>query len=381
MSEYQHYEFVAVDQPLSDEEFAAVRALSTRARMSRTHFVNDYQWGDFKGDPRALAERYYDAHPYFANRGTRHLMLKLSARLLAPATAALYEVAPSAEACKHGGNTILSFTSEDEDADWNDALEGTLSALIGVRPLYLAWLAAVGTWERDEDAFADEFNNAYEPPLPAGLSALSGPQQVLADFLRLDRDLLAVAADASPARDGDPTTVPGLKDRIAALPDPDKNASLLRIAEGHDAHVRTELSRRFRDPAEPAHGGRTVARLLDGAAVRRHRRAEADRRARAAAEQRHAEKAAQVRKQYLATLAADSDGAWLRVAALIAARKPREYDQAVELLKDLRELSQRDGTDHDYTTRISRVRDENARKPSLIARLDRAGLGALAATV
>ncbi|WP_345681291.1 hypothetical protein, partial [Yinghuangia aomiensis] len=278
MSEYQYYEFVAVDRPLDDEEFAAVRALSTRARMSRTHFVNDYQWGDFKGNPRTLVERYYDAHLYFANWGTRHLMLKLPANLLDPETAARYEVAPLAEASKHKGNVVLSFTSEDENAEWDDDLEGALSGLVGVRaelaagdlrPLYLAWLAGIGTWERDEDTFDDAFDGVPEPPLPAGLSTLTSPQRALADFLRLDRDLLAVAADAGPARADAPATGPGLRDRIAALPDAERNAYLLRVAEGHDAHVRTEILRRFHTPDSPAQSRRTVAELLDAAAERR----------------------------------------------------------------------------------------------------------------
>lgn len=243
-----------------------------------------------------------------------------------------------------------------------------------LRPLYLAWLAGIGAWERDEVTFGDEFDGVPEPPLPAGLSTLTGPQRALADFLRLDRDLLTVAADVGPARADAPTTGPRLRDRIAALPDVEKNAYLLRVAEGRDAHVRTELLRRVHTPEQPAQTGRTVAELLDAAAEHRHHRAETDRRERAAAEQRRAKHAARAREQYLTTLAADPEGAWLRVDAFIAAKKPREYDQAVELLQDLRELSQRDGTTDQFRDRIIRIQDEHARKPSLIARLDHVGL-------
>ncbi|TQM09954.1 hypothetical protein [Pseudonocardia kunmingensis] len=55
MSEYQHYDFLAIDRPLGDDEQAEVRSLSTRARMTTTSFANDYHWGNFRGDPnRAL---------------------------------------------------------------------------------------------------------------------------------------------------------------------------------------------------------------------------------------------------------------------------------------------------------------------------------------
>jgi hypothetical protein len=74
LSEYQYHEFLAVDQPLDEGEQAEVRSLSTRARITATSFVNEYHWGDFRGNPHQLVERYYDAHLYLANWGTRHLM-------------------------------------------------------------------------------------------------------------------------------------------------------------------------------------------------------------------------------------------------------------------------------------------------------------------
>ena len=70
MSEYQYYEFLAVDRPLSTAEQAAVRALSTRARITATSFTNTYHWGNFRGNPRELVEKYYDAQLYVTNWGT-----------------------------------------------------------------------------------------------------------------------------------------------------------------------------------------------------------------------------------------------------------------------------------------------------------------------
>ena len=56
MSAYQYYEFLAIDRPLTDEQQARVRSLSTRARITATSFVNEYQWGDFRGRPDQLME-------------------------------------------------------------------------------------------------------------------------------------------------------------------------------------------------------------------------------------------------------------------------------------------------------------------------------------
>jgi hypothetical protein len=70
MSEYQYYEFQAVDKPLNEKDMEALRDLSTRAQISPTSFVNEYSWGDFKGDPLKLVAKYFDAFLYVANWGT-----------------------------------------------------------------------------------------------------------------------------------------------------------------------------------------------------------------------------------------------------------------------------------------------------------------------
>jgi len=53
---------------------------------------------------------------------------------------------------------------------------------------------------------------------------------------------------------------------------------------------------------------------------------------------------------------------------------PARYDDAVTLLADLQDLARRDGRAGEFERRFAAMRDEHLRKPSLIARLDRAGL-------
>ena len=42
MSEFQYYEFLPVDRPLTAEEMAELRALSTRATIPPVSFTNQY---------------------------------------------------------------------------------------------------------------------------------------------------------------------------------------------------------------------------------------------------------------------------------------------------------------------------------------------------
>jgi hypothetical protein len=117
LSEYQYYEFIAVDRPLDAQAQAEVRSLSTRARITATSFVNEYHWGDFRGDPRQLMERYYDAHLYLANWGTRRIMLRLPRGLLDLDVAGQYCADDQITAWAAGQHLVLSLTNDDESGD------------------------------------------------------------------------------------------------------------------------------------------------------------------------------------------------------------------------------------------------------------------------
>lgn len=57
MSEYQYYEFQAIDRLLSPEEIRVLRSHSSRARITPSSFVNEYSFGSFKGDEDEREER------------------------------------------------------------------------------------------------------------------------------------------------------------------------------------------------------------------------------------------------------------------------------------------------------------------------------------
>ena len=87
MSEYQYYEFLAIDRPLTADEMEELRALSTRATITPVSFTNEYNWGDFKGNPDKLMQRYFDAHVYVANWMTAIFMVRLPIEALTQETA------------------------------------------------------------------------------------------------------------------------------------------------------------------------------------------------------------------------------------------------------------------------------------------------------
>ncbi len=78
----QYYEFQAIDKPLNEKQIQALENLSSRAQITPTSFVNTYNWGDFKGKPLTLMEKYFDAFLYVANWGTHWFMLRASLKLI-----------------------------------------------------------------------------------------------------------------------------------------------------------------------------------------------------------------------------------------------------------------------------------------------------------
>lgn len=381
MSEYQYYEFQAIDRPLDEREMRTLRQYSTRATITPTRFVNFYDWGNFKGDPAAWMERYFDAFLYFADWGERGLMLRLPRRLLDPKTARRYCRMESASVRIKGDFVILTFLSDEpQDCDDADDGQGWLSSLIPLRTdlangdhraLYLAWLLAAQKGELDGDD--------PEPPCPAGLRKLSAPLRAFADFLRIDQDLLAIATERSRERD-EALPARELHRWLAALPDADKTALLMRLVEENEPRLRAELLRRFRDSRqgkprpEPTDPPRTVAELREAAErrakERRRREAERARRAR----ERQERKQAAARGKYLDKLTKRENEAWRRVDTLIATRQLARYDEALTLLKDLWDMGRHQGRAAEIERRIRRLQDKHAGKPSLLDRLRRAGL-------
>ena len=379
MTEYQYYEFLAVDRPLDERELGELRALSTRASLTLTSLVNTYHWGDFRGDPRTLMTRYFDAFLYLANWGTRQLMIRLPTRLLDIETVRQYCAGHTATAWTADGRVIFALVSEDENGDWEEGGEGWLASIIparaelaagDLRMLYLAWLPCAQAGELDDDVL--------EPAVPPDLATLTGPLRSLAAFLRIDDDLLAVAAEASEQSSPDDTSRNDLARWIEHLPVAEKDALLVRLACGDDVHLRIELLRRFRGQhtgrGPDAAGNRTVGELLEAAQIRRAHREQL------AAEQRAQERARRERaaaialEQRLTALAADEEPAWQRVSTSIETKKPAEYDAAVALLVDLRAVAEQQNRRDGFDQRVEQLRRQHLRKPSLIQRFDRAGL-------
>lgn len=236
-----------------------------------------------------------------------------------------------------------------------------------LRALYLAWILSAQLGELDD--------GDMEPPCPPGLGKLTAPLEAFVEFVRVDRNLIKVAATASPELTA--TDDAALERWVAALPEAEKTTLLVRMVGGAEAHLRAGLLRRFREsrtPEAPPAKARTVGELLKAA----EGRAEERRRQKAeyaAREKAHREReAAEARERHLAALAKREAEAWRELDTLIATKQPKKYDEAVALLGDLRDVCAPSGRQVEAATRIARLREEHTKKPSLVERFRKAGL-------
>ena len=115
VSEYQYYEFRAVDRALTTREIGELRTISSRAVISRTSFSNYYTFGDLKADPRESLTRYFDASIYFANWMFVDLAFRYSKNAIDVASIRRYRAGRSLDIRVNGADVTVAISAERED--------------------------------------------------------------------------------------------------------------------------------------------------------------------------------------------------------------------------------------------------------------------------
>ena len=383
MSEYQYYEFAAIDRSLTVAEMAQLRKVSTRGQISTTSFVNHYEWGGLKADPADWMRRYFDAFVYTANWCSCRLALRVPL-----ATFRKAELKPFAPPSTRGALTIEASDehwivdwSLDESEDyerfgmedgsgWMGRLAPLRDELLrgDLRPLYLGWLASAR-------GHADD---VLEPEVPPGLSNLTPPQQTLTDFIEVDPDLLfAAAAGSEPAAPNETVRTVDMDAWLTEWSPGDMAAMLKLMAQGRgreaERHIRAHHAAwtKARRPARaPLAARRTVGQLRELAQSARGKRLARDAEARAAAE---AARRLQ-REAVLRLLMADVDKRWAAVDALAARGSASSYAQAVRALTDLAEGYALTSSPKAFDRALRHLLVRHATRGALLRRLAEAGL-------
>ena len=242
MSEFQYYEFQALDKKLSDKDIQALRRISSRATITPRRFVNHYSYGDFRGDPQKLLNIYFDSFLYLANWGSINLAFKFPKRLI---NQKALEPFLTEEICKvRATNQHVILEYELIECDVPGLLEEDsplLSNLISLRKdilhgdfrmLYLGWLVGLQYGALSPDS--------KEPPLPLGLKRLTPALKEFVDLFQLDPKLIKTAATNS-TNEFTELNCDSLEPLIAGLSEKKKRAWLLRLATDDSTTVKEEF--------------------------------------------------------------------------------------------------------------------------------------------
>jgi hypothetical protein len=368
--EYQYYEFRAIDRPLTSTDKEYIETLSSRVKPTNRKAIFTYSYGDFRGDPLLVLNRCFDAMLYTANWGSHQLAFRYPKSALNLAALQPYLAEGAVEVVTHANTVILNLAVQyegvsywiDEDNTWLTQLIPLRQAILNgdYRVLYLTWLAAV------EESMTFE-GSQEEPPVPPNLKTLDEPLQTFCDWLQLDPDLIAVAAQNSPTH-----TRPSLsyKKWVKALSEAEKTELLVEMVTG-DSDIALQLQSRLQQRFKPT--------LEQDTATGEPRRSLTELREQAdenQAKQQSAEKAKQraERRDYLLSLKPKKHQLWETVDTLIAQKQTKPYEQAIKHLLDLQGLARLENEEASFQNRVNRIQTNYSSCWGLLSRLRDANL-------
>src|SRR5437764_1494946 len=372
MSEYQRYEFMTIDRPLTRAQLDAVNDLSSHIEASSTHALIEYHWGDFKHDPINVLHEFFDGFLYWANWGAPELALRFPHGILPVDLIDGYDLDDFVTFTQYPDYDILDIHFGEMEApdEWMEYELGSLIAIRDelmegdLRALYIAWLAGQHMMEGyDEEEDDDEEDDEISvPPVPPAFGTLTAAQQALAELLQLPQELLVAAARHSN------TAVSSTEDDVAAwvrlLPPERHYDYLVRLARNEPGLSRLlvkELRELGQDKtrATPPTGEHvTYAKLL---AESKAIKAQLER------EKREQERLA--RERHLQDIHNYQDTYWHQVEQVAARGSGSGYDEALNILLDLRAAADHFKETQKFQGRFLAWVRPHLRRPALVKRL------------
>lgn len=381
MSEYQYYEFLAIERELTSIEMSALRNISSRAEITPVSLTNVYNFGDFKGNPTDLVRQYFNAHVYMANWGTALFMINLPLEAISRETAETMQSADFLDFKAFKNLWVITWSLDDEPEDldrfvmddgrsWMKRLVPIREELLrgDLRSLYIGWLAAVAKEMIDDEEL--------EPLSLEGLGSLTPAQQALAEFLEVDSDLLAGAGMGSPDSEEYEQKKEMMEKWLNTLSQERLlNATrLLLTGQGQQAEreLKNEYYAWMRSLSDGSSGDdlRTVKEIRENADSAQKMRLERERLER----KRQEEKRRQKRQAHLKELAQNTYQAWKEIQRTVARGSGLAYKEVCQALIDLSEAYANYKDPESFQRELNHFIGDHMRRKALIKRLIQAGL-------
>ncbi|MDP3433675.1 MAG: hypothetical protein Q8T04_12010 [Bacteroidota bacterium] len=376
MSEYQFYEFRAIDKPLSKEDKAQIGSWSSRTNPTNTGAIFTYNYGNFPKDEIAVVEKYFDAMFSISNWGTTRLIFKFPKNLLKLDRIKQYSTEDGLKIIEKSDFVILDIEySEEGGGNWMEG-EGWLTSLISLRDdilnedyrcLYLIWIknsiAAI------EGGWGNINSDTYEPQVPEQLNELNGALNDFVEIFEIDKDYITVAVKNSKLNNVvKPIELALYLDRLC---ENEKQEFLVRLLND-EPFISIKLKTRLKDFIDISdistmeESKRTIGEIMQK--VNKIKR-----------ERKNKEKIEREEKQVQKMLKLEGQEIeiWAEVYRLIAEKNAKGYDGAIKLLKELKDLSIYKNRFSDFCNKLEMVRTKYSRLSGLTSRIMAAKLIAL----
>lgn len=394
MSEYQRYEFMTVDRPLTRKQLDEVNTLSSHIEASSTHAFIEYHWGSFKYDPIKILLQYFDAFLYWANWGSPRLAFRFPHEVLPATLLDGYDVEDDVTFTRHSDYDILDIHFGEMESP-EIMVDYELSSLVPIREelmegdtraLYIAWLASQGMlFDRYDDEEKEWDENEYEveeedednendsneeadhegvPVVPPAFETLTVAQKALAELLQVPQELLdAVARHSSGSMVSQQDDFAAL---VQKLPEARRIDYLTRLAHNEPGLSRLlvrELRELTNGKTETPQEGETGEHVPYTTLLAESKEI------RAKQEREEREKERQARLSHLRDIQEHRDVHWRQVEKAVASAAGARYDDAVQILVDLRDAAEQFQGTQEFQARFNTWMRSYLHRPALVKRL------------
>ncbi len=373
MSEYQRYEFMTIDRPLTRAQLDAVNDLSSHIEASSTHALIEYHWGDFKHNPIKVLHEFFDAFLYWANWGSPQLAFRFPHGILPADLIEGYDLEDFVTFTRYQDYDILDIQFGEIEApdEWVEYELGSLIALRDelmegdLRALYIVWLAGqlmIEGYNEEENENEEEDWEISVPPVPPGFGTLTAAQYSLAELLRVPQELLVAAARHS--KTAAPTTGDDFAAWVRLLPPDRQNDYLVRLAHNEPGLSRLlvrELRELGQDKTEavPSTGEHVTYAtvLVESKTIK------------AQLEREKREQEQMARRRHLQEIHDHQDAYWQQVEQAVMRGTGTGYDEALRLLIELREAADQFKEPQQFQDYFRAWVPPHLRRPSFVKRL------------
>ncbi len=375
MSEYQFYEFKSIDKPLSKDDKEKIGTWSSRSNPSSTGAIFTYSYGNFPKSEIEVVEKYFDAMFYISNWGTTRLIFKFPKELIPAGKIKPYCVEYGLALNLKSNFYLLDLIFEDEEGGggrWIEG-EGWLSSLVQLRDdilngdyrtLYLIWLKNIMTpIDNEWDNMDPEI---LEPDIPQNLKELTGPLQDLIEIFDIDKDYVEAAAENCQTIHNE--EIFDYEANIKNLNDNEKHEFIVRLLN-NEALLSSKLKMRLKEFAGSNKGVNSDNKRRSAGEI-----AERVKEMRKARKEREAKERQEKHLRKLKDLELNQTKLWIKVYQLISEKQSKAYDEAIKILKDLKELAVYKGSLDDYSNKVEEINKEYKRLSGLTGRISDAKL-------